>query len=295
MRWVLNSVTRCRLGGSVLAAGFALALAGGAGAQGTAGTADPNIAVPPGTVVPTEQPTPPAGIAIPGTGLTLTGLGAVSSDYLFRGLSQTRNNWAVQGTFDLSHESGVYVGAFLTNAKFLASPYNDTRQELDLLAGYRFDLAGVALDVGYIAYLYPGQDKAPGGQLNEFHEVGIKAARTFEPVKLSAAFFYSPNFFGQSGDGYYVEGGADVALPYGFTSIGRLGRQWIQRNAVFGTPDYLWWAVGIQREVVLGFTAAVGVYSTDISKRDCAPVPDRATGGQRICDTRALFTLSRAF
>ncbi len=153
----------------------------------------------------------------------------------------------------------------------------------------------MAVDAGYIGYLYPGQDKAPGGQLNEFHEVGVKASYTIEPVKLSAAFVYSPNFFGRSGDGYYVEGGADVALPYGFTGIGRLGHQWIERNALFGTPDYLWYGVGVQREVLLGFTAAVGVYGTDINKRDCAPVPDRASNGQRICETRVLFTLSRAF
>ena len=150
-------------------------------------------------------------------------------------------------------------------------------------------------DVGYIAYLYPGQDKAPGGQLNEYQEVGIKASYTIDPVKLQAAFFYSPNFFGRSGDGYYVEGGVDVTLPFGFTAIGRLGHQWIERNAFFGTPDYLWYAVGVQREIFAGITLAVGLYGTDISKRDCAPVVDRASGGQRICGQRALFTVSRAF
>ena len=206
--------------------------------------------VPAGNVA-EQAAAPTAGIPLPG-GFTLTGLGAVASDYLFRGISQTRNNWAFQGTFDLEHESGVYVGAFLTNAKFLANPWNDTRQELDLLAGYRFAVAGVKFDVGYIAYLYPGQDKAPGGQLNEYQEVGLKASYTIDPVKLQAAFFYSPNFFGRSGDGYYVEGGVDVTLPLGFTAIGRLGYQWIERNAFFGTPDYLWYAVGVQREIFAG-------------------------------------------
>ena len=290
MRWVFKSVERWRLGGPALAAAFAVALAGGAGAQTTGPATD--VGVPAGNVA--EQAAPTAGIPLPG-GLTLTGLGAVTSDYLFRGISQTRNNWAVQGTLDLEHESGVYVGAFLTNAKFLASPYNDTRQELDLLAGYRFTVAGVKLDLGYIAYLYPGQDKAPGGQLNEFQEVGIKASYTADPVKLQAAFFYSPNFFGRSGDGYYVEGGADVTLPFGFTAIGRLGHQWIERNPFFGTPDYLWYAAALQREIFAGINVAVGFYGTDIRKRDCAPVVERAERGQRICGERVLFTVSYAF
>ena len=292
MRWVLHSTARWRLGGSALAAGLALALAGEAAAQATTGPAT-DAGVPAGSSA--EQAAATPGTAIPGTGVTVTGLGAVASDYLFRGISQTRNNWAVQGTVDFEHGSGVYVGAFLSNAKFLASPYNDARQELDLLAGYRFELAGVKLDLGYVAYLYPGQDKAPGGQLNEFQEVGIKASYAADPVKLQAAFFYSPNYFGRSGDGYYVEGGVDVAAPLGLTVLGRLGYQWIEREAFFGTPDYLWYAVGVQREIFAGVNVAVGFYGTDISERDCAPVADRANGGQRICGQRALVTFSRAF
>ncbi len=236
-----------------------------------------------------------AQTSIPSLGLTLTATPVIASDYLFRGISQTRNNWAYQGTVDVQHESGVYVGAFLSNAKFLASPWNDTRQELDLLAGYRFELAGVALDLGYIAYLYPGQDKAPGGQLNEYQEVAIKAAYTIDAVKLLAAFNYSPNFFGRSGDGFYVEGGADVTLPYGFTASGRLGHQWIERNPLFGTPDYLWYSIGVSREIFAGVTASVAWYGTNIDKRECVPVADRATGGQRICDRRVFFSLSRVF
>jgi uncharacterized protein (TIGR02001 family) len=291
MRSVFNGVGRWRPGASVLAAGLMLVSASEAGAQAN-GPAS-NAPVPAGNQA-EQAAAPTAGIALPG-GLTLTGLGAVASNYLFRGISQTRNNWAVQGTLDLEHESGVYVGAFVSNAKFLANPYNDTRQELDLLAGYRFTVADVKFDIGYIAYTYPGQGKAPGTQFNDYQEVGVKAAYTVEPVKLQAAFFYSPNFFGRSGDGFYVEGGADLTLPYGFTGIGRLGHQWIQRNAFFGTPDYLWYGVGLQREIYAGVTLAVGVYGTDIGKRECAPAVDRASGGQRICGQRALVTFSRAF
>ena len=232
---------------------------------------------------------------IESAGLTVTLTPAVSNDYLFRGISQTRNNWAFQGTADIQHESGFYIGAFISNAKFLANPYNDTRQELDALAGYRFELAGVAMDIGYVGYYYPGQGKAPGGQLNEYHELAVKAAYTIDTVKLLAAFNYSPNFFGRSGAGYYIEGGADVTLPYALTASARVGHQWIERNPLFGTPDYLWYSVGVSREIYAGVTAAVGWYGTTIDKKDCAPVVDRADGGQRACDGRVLFTLSRIF
>ncbi|MDO9709855.1 TorF family putative porin [Paracraurococcus lichenis] len=228
-------------------------------------------------------------------GLTVTTTPAISNDYLFRGISQTRNNWAYQGTLDIQHESGVYVGAFLSNAKFLASPWNDTRQELDLLAGYRFEFGGINFDIGYIAYTYPGQDKAIGTQLNEYQEIAIKANYTIDPVKILAAYNYSPNFFGHSGAGNYVEGGADVTLPFELTASGRLGYQWIQNNPRFGTPDYLWYSIGVSREIYAGVTATVAWYDTNIRKSECAPVADRATNGQRICEGRVLFTLSKIF
>jgi uncharacterized protein (TIGR02001 family) len=257
------------------------------------------VATPPSGAPPTSEtasPAPTPGIAISGTGLTLTSTAAASSDYLFRGISQTRNRPAGQGTFDLAHESGVYVGAFVSNATFLGNPYNDTRQELDLLAGYRFTVGNVSLDVGYIAYLYPDQSKPPGTQLNEYQEVALRASRQVtEALKLSAAVNYSPNFFGPSGNAYYVEGGADLSLPLGFTAFGRIGYQWIENNVRFGTPDYLWYGIGVQREIVLGLTLAVGWYGTNITQRECAPVADRADAGQKICDGRVLVTLSRIF
>lgn len=246
-------------------------------------------------------PGAPAGaFEVESLGLTVTATPAVSNDYLFRGISQTRNNWAYSGTLDVQHTSGVYVGAFLSNAKFLAEPFNNTRQELDLLVGYRFSLADINFDIGYIAYLYPGQTKPNDGvsQLNEYQEVALKATYTIDPVKLALAGYYSPNYFGKSGDSYYIEGGIDVTLPYEFTAFGRIGYQFIKRNfgaRSFGTPDYLYYAVGIQREIYYGVTAAVGWYGTDIDQQECAPWGSRATGGQRICEGRVLFTLSKTF
>ncbi|WP_242481989.1 TorF family putative porin [Paracraurococcus ruber] len=228
-------------------------------------------------------------------GLTVTTTPTIATDYLFRGISQTRNNWAYQGTLDVQHDSGVYVGAFISNAKFVASPWNDTRQELDLLAGYRFELGGINFDIGYIGYLYPGQDKAAGTQLNEYHEVGVKANYTIDIVKILASYNYSPNYFGRSGTGHYVEGGLDVTLPFELTASGRVGYQWIQRNPFFGTPDYLWYSVGISREIYAGVIATVAWYDTNISKRECVPAAGRADGGQRICEGRVFFSLSKIF
>ena len=115
-------------------------------------------------------------------------------------------------------------------------------------------------------------------------------------MKLLAAFNYSPNFFGRSGTGYYVEGGVDVTLPYELHRLGPASAtSGSSATRCFGTPDYLWYSIGVSREIYAGFTAAVGWYGTNIDKKDCVPVADRADGGQRICDGRVLFTLSQVF
>ena len=219
------------------------------------------------------------------SGLTLTVTPTVSSDYLFRGISQTRNRPAVQGAVDLQHDSGVYIGAFLSNVTF---PGSNARQELDLLAPNRTEISGVSLDLGGVFYTYPGYDKPTGGYDYNYFEVVAKAGYTLDPVKFLGTVAWSPNFYYESGSAFYLEGGVDVALPAEFTLSGRYGYQWIDRNTRYGAPDYGNWSVAVSREVFAGFTLTVGYYDTNLSKTECF-------AGTKYCDARAMVTLSRIF
>lgn len=218
-------------------------------------------------------------------GLTLTAMPAASSDYLFRGISQTRNRPAIQATFEALHNSGLYAGAFLSNVAFAGT---DARQELDLLAGYRFEALGIAWDIGAIYYSYPGYSRPSGGYNIDYIEGALKASKAIDTVTILGSVSVSPNYFGQSGTGVYLEGGADVVLPLGFTAAGRFGYQWIEHEPRFGTPDYATWSASLSREVAGGVTLAVGYYGTDISRNRCS-------SGQKICDDRVMVTLSRRF
>lgn len=226
-----------------------------------------------------------AQIAIGETGLTVTATPALTTDYLFRGISQTRSRPAVQGTVEIAHASGVYVGAFASNVAF---PGTNARQEIDAYGGYRFEALGINWDVGGILYNYPGYDQQPGQFRLEYFEAALRANREFGPVKVLGAFHWSPNFQAQSGNGFYLEGGVDVTLPLEFTASARLAYQWIDRNPRFGTPDYLWYSVGVSRPIPGGFTLALGWYDTNLSRSDCF-------GGQKVCAGRVVFTVSRTF
>ncbi|MBR0656114.1 TorF family putative porin [Plastoroseomonas arctica] len=223
-----------------------------------------------------------------GAGLSLTGTVAGTTDYLFRGISQTRNRPTVQGTLELSHESGVYIGAFLSGVAFQGG--YDARQELDLTAGYRFEIGPVKFDTYVIGYTYPGYTAQPGFQELAYLEVGARGTIELGDFTLTAAANYSPNYFGRSGSGVYIEGGVDYKVPVlELVLSGRLGYQFIERPARFGiTPDsYLYYGVSVSREIAYGITASVGYYGTDLSEREC--------GGLKICNSRFLASLTLKF
>ncbi|MBC7431199.1 MAG: hypothetical protein H7345_03940 [Rubritepida sp.] len=235
-----------------------------------------------------------AQIAVGETGLTVNASAGIASDYLFRGISQTRSRMAYQGTGEVSHSSGVYIGAFASNVRYAGT---DARQEIDFLAGYRFTLAQINFDVGAVWYTYPGYSRQPGTFGLNYAEGVLKATREIGPVILSGVLAGSPNFFGSSGTGIYLEGGLDWRT--GFQDIvlgGRVAHQFVQRNPRFGTPDYTWWGLTASRDFVVErvgtISASVGYYQTSIDRRDCAPINGR---GQDICGARAFGSLTFKF
>ena len=220
-----------------------------------------------------------------GSGFSATGTLTATTDYVFRNISQTRSRPAVQGSVELSHEIGLYVGAFASNVTF---PGTDARQEVDLIAGYRRTIGGFTFDISGIGYTYPGYDRQPGQQELSYVEAMLRLKYELEPVTFVGTAAWSPNFFGRSGDGYWLEGGLDVKLPVLDAIVsGRLGYQWIERNDRFGTPDYLAYSIYVTVPIRYGFSVSAGFYGTDISETEC--------GGLKVCDNRFIGALSWTF
>lgn len=158
-------------------------------------------------------------------------IGAVS-DYRFRGVSQTMDDPAIQGGADLSY-GALYAGTWASNVDF-GGP---THAEVDLYGGVRPSLAGFNLDIGAIAYLYPGQ--ASGAHEN-YVEAKFAASRAIGPATLGAAVYWSPEFFGKSGDAVYYEANAAWKLSDRWSVSGAVGRQ-----DVSYASDYTTWNAGV--------------------------------------------------
>ena len=113
-----------------------------------------------------------AQAAEPASPHTLTGNVGLYSQYIFRGLTQTNREPALQGGFDYSHSSGFYLGTWASNISWLRDgppaaaggpAYNAGGSlEWDFFGGWKWGFApDWTLDLGALYYWYPG-DVAPG-------------------------------------------------------------------------------------------------------------------------------------
>jgi uncharacterized protein (TIGR02001 family) len=75
-----------------------------------------------------------------------------TSNYMWRGMTQTSDQAAAQGGLDWSHDSGIYVGTWASNVDF--SGVGDG-YEMDLYAGFAGEAGDFGYDIGVATYMYP--------------------------------------------------------------------------------------------------------------------------------------------
>ncbi|MGK0408472.1 MAG: hypothetical protein ACJASB_000619 [Shewanella psychromarinicola] len=106
------------------------------------------------------------GLLLSGSALAeVTGNIGATSNYLWRGNTQTNNEAAIQGGIDYAHDSGFYAGTWASNVDF----GDETSYELDLYGGYGGNFTeDLTYDINYLYYAYPDA----GGSI-DFGEVSL--------------------------------------------------------------------------------------------------------------------------
>jgi uncharacterized protein (TIGR02001 family) len=213
----------------------------------------------------------------------------LTTDYVFRGISQNGEEGSVSGGIDWSHSSGFYVGAWaaiVDQAEWTAIDSNpdDTNTELDLYAGYGGNFTEMlSYDVGVLYYAYPVEAHSL-----DFWEFYGSLSYDFGVASVTGGVAWSPDFFGESDDGfyYYVEG--EIPLPYDMAIGLHWGHQDIDDNANFGTPDYDEWKVSVSKAINDNVSFELAYTDTDLSDSECF-------GGTDLCDGRGIFSIGVDF
>lgn len=176
---------------------------------------------------------------------------ALTSDYVFRGVTQTQENPAISAGVDATFGS-FYAGGWASNVDF----GDDTDAEVDLYGGWRSELSGWAVDLGGVAYLYAGQ---PDGADYDYVELKAAASRAVGPATLGVAAYWSPDFFGASEDeATYLEANAAFSPAERWTLSGAVGRQWVSSDL-----DYTSWNAGAAFALTDNLSLDVRYHDTD--------------------------------
>jgi predicted porin len=232
---------------------------------------------------------------------------ALTTNYMFRGVSQTNNGPAIQGGFDYEYTPyNLYAGVWASNVdsssgsvvfrnpatgafsllpqtvdaeEIVLEPagYDGASMELDLYAGWKPSWQGIDFDLGYLRYQYPNTDTTENNT-NEWHlGVSYDVRGYFTP---SFTAYYSDDWFGTN-DAWYYDLGVEVPLPYEFTLTGHYG--WNRFDD--GSANYEDYSAGISRELY-GF----GFELSWVSRSD-----EEACGAPFQCGDTAVFTVSKSF
>lgn len=210
--------------------------------------------------------------------VTISGNVALTTDYAFRGVSQTDENPALQGGLDATFgDSGFYLGTWASSINFGTGGAN---MELDVYGGYKFDAGPVSFDIGVLGYLYPGAADA-GAEL-DFWEGYIKPSIALsDNFTLGGVLAYSPEFTGESGDAFYYEVNGAFTVSPELSFSGAVGFQTVDTAGFFaGEDEYTTWNIGGTYSAAgLGFD--LRYHGTDVDNVS-------------IYDDRVIFSIKKA-
>ena len=218
---------------------------------------------------------------------------ALTSDYVFRGVSQTNEEPALQGGIEYAHDSGFYAGAWGSGISWLSDIPGDISSsvELDGYLGYRGSAGDLfAYDLGVLTYWYPGH--FPDG-FSRADTTELYVGGTLSPVEnLSLGLKYShalTELFGyvdSEGSGY-LDASINWIFADGWTLTLHGGKQWIEENEAF---EYTDWRLGLTKAFENGFSVAAAYTDTDAEQA----LYTNAFGNE-IADGRFALTLAKSF
>jgi uncharacterized protein (TIGR02001 family) len=194
---------------------------------------------------------------------TVTANVGLYSQYIYRGMTQTKEKPAIQGGFDYSHASGFYLGTWGSNISWLedAGVATGASLELDIYGGYKGTAGDLGYDVGLLQYWYPGHYAAGATKANTTEAYGALSYGMFTgklSVVVSDGLFGVPDERGS----WYLDLGANVPLSEGLTLNAHVGRQAFDA----ANASYTDWKLGLTKDLGNGWSGTIFYTDTNAKK-----------------------------
>jgi len=152
--------------------------------------------------------------------VTTTANANITTDYKFRGISQTNAGPAFQGGFDAAFSNGFYVGNWNSNVNFPGNAPGTSSGsaglEMDFYAGYAGSFAnGIGYDVGALYYYYEGVAIAAGAP--ELDTLEAYGKLTYGPVYAKLSYALSEDYFGLTAGNGSIDLSGSTYLDLGYS------------------------------------------------------------------------------
>ncbi len=196
---------------------------------------------------------------------------ALTTDYLFRGVSQTDSGMALQGGFDFNHDSGFYLGTWMSNVDF---DDDDTQMELDTYIGFGGG-EEITWDINYTHFFYPDN----GGQDIDYGELHAGMGVAF----LTADLYYSNDIYASDENGWYFNMGASFDIMDNVTIGGNVGYSILEYLP--GDDTYIDYQFSVATTVA-GLGVDLSYINSDGDAEDIF--------GSDNTDGRVVFTISKS-
>jgi len=226
-----------------------------------------------------------AGATVAQAEMEISGNVALTSDYKFRGISQSNEDIAVQGGFDLGWDNGIYIGTWASSVDFDVSSADgglNGSLELDYYVGWASDIgdSGFGIDVGYLYYDYPGDDGVEG----DYQE--LYGSLSWNDLAVGVA--YSDDYYAETDTFWYYYADYSLGINDTFTIDFHVGYNDVEKNGGFLSSDedsFIDYSVGVTASwLAVDWTLAY--VGTDLDEED---VFDTEWG-----DDSVIFTISKS-
>lgn len=187
---------------------------------------------------------------------------AVTTNYIFRGLSQSGGGIAVQAGADYAFgDSGLAIGAWASSIDFGNVNGDDTKAEVDLYGSYTLAISDAfSLVVGGITYNYPS---SPTGVNYNWYEGYVGAAYNFGVAAVNARVYYAPDYVNLSTSQVYITGGVSVPVTDWLSLNGNLGYSSFDHAVYPLIEDYMDWNLSAVA-TYNNFSLTLGYTDTDL-------------------------------
>ena len=234
---------------------------------------------------------------------TTSGSVGLFSQYIFRGLTQTDRDPALQGNFDINHSTGLYLGMWGSNVSWLRDQYGVGNQnlnnatfyksggslEIDIYGGFKSEIGktGLGIDLGALQYYYPGTERGRSEGFAKANTTELYGALSYGWVQAKYSQVVSKDAWGwgkadavstvDAKGTYYAELNATVPIGEligsgplkGLSGIAHYGKQEFDNDTDLGRPSYEDYKLGLSNAFDNG--VVIGAFWTDTKgARDAA-------------------------